>query len=139
METTCGFFIINKDDIMLIVHPTNSSDSIWSIPKGRIDKGETELEAAYREVYEETNIDLHKYEGNIIPLGKDKYKHGRKTLCGFAFEYNGDFTEKLSCQSFVYNKFPEVDKYQWVTFKKAFELIHHTQQELLQQYIKIYR
>ena len=139
METTCGFFIINKDDKMLIVHPTNSSRKIWSIPKGRVDKGETELEAAYREVYEETNIDLYKYEGNIILLGKEQYKHRRKTLCGFVFKYDGEFNEKLSCQSLLSNKFPEVDKYKWVTFQEAFELIHHTQQELLQKYIKTYR
>ena len=139
MEITCGVFIINKDDKMLIVHPTHSNDSIWSIPKGRIDKGETELEAAYREVKEETNIDLRNYVGKVIPLGKETYKHGRKTLSGFVFEYNGTFKEKLSCQSFVSEKFPEVDRYKWVTFKKAFELIHHTQQELLQKYIKQYR
>ncbi len=142
MEITCGFFIINKNDKMLIVHPTKSPDSIWSIPKGRIDNNETELEAAYREVKEETNIDLLKYVGKVIPLGTEKYKHGRKTLSGVIFEYNGKFKEKLFCESMVHSvkgDFPEVDRYKWVTFKTAFELIHHTQQELLQKYIKKYR
>lgn len=139
MEITCGFFIINSDDKMLIVHPTNSSHTTWSIPKGRLDKGETEIEAAYREVKEETNIDLKKYVGRVIPLGKKKYKHGRKILSGFVFEYDGQIKDQLKCQSFVSERFPEVDGYKWVTFTKAFELIHHTQQELLQKYIKQYR
>ena len=58
------------------------------------------------------------------------------------FEYKGKFNEKLFCESMVtsvHGDFPEVDRYKWVTFKKAFELIHHTQQELLQKYIKKYR
>ena len=139
METTCGFFIIDENNKILIVHPTNAKDTIWSIPKGRLDNGETELEAAYREVNEETNIDLLNYEGKIIPLGRAKYKKRRKILCAFVFEYNGIFKEKLKCKTFVKRKFPEVDKYKWVTFKKAFELIHETQQILLQKYLKEYR
>lgn len=136
MDITCGFFIVNDEEKILIVHPTNSSDSIWSIPKGRLDAGETELEAAYREVREETNIDLTAYKGNVIKLGKRKYKHGKKTLSAFTFEYDGKFKEELKCESMVRGKFPEVDKYQWVSFQKAFELIHYTQQELLEKYIK---
>jgi len=112
---------------------------MWSIPKGRIDAGETELEAAYREVKEETNINLLDYIGRVIPLGICKYHHRRKKLCGFAFEYDGRFKDKLKCVTFVRDKFPEVDRYKWVSFKKAFQLIHYTQQELLQKYLEIYR
>ena len=139
MQLTCGIFIINSDEKVLIVHPTHAKNTMWSIPKGGIEKGETELEAAYREVYEETNIDLTKYSGKVIPLGKCKYKHGKKTLCGFAFEYDGKIKDKLKCHTYVRGKFPEVDKHKWVSFKKAFELIHDTQQELLQKYLKKYR
>jgi 8-oxo-dGTP pyrophosphatase MutT (NUDIX family) len=137
METTCGFFIVNKDNKILIVHPTGANENTWSIPKGRMDKGETELETAYREVEEETNIDLLQYEGRVIPLGKTKYRRRKKILCGFVFEYDGKIKTKLKCKTFVKNKFPEVDKYKWVSFKRAFELIHDTQQILLQKYLKL--
>ena len=140
METTCGFFIVNSDTKILIVPPTNAKDTVWSIPKGRVNKGETELQAAYREVREETNINLKKYTAtSIIALGTSKYKKRRKILSGFVFEYDGKFKEKLFCESMVKGKFPEVDRFQWVSFKKAFELIHHTQQELLEKYLKNHR
>jgi predicted NUDIX family NTP pyrophosphohydrolase len=136
MEITCGIFIINADNKMLLVHPTNSSETVWSIPKGRMDEGETEINTAYREVKEETNIDLLQYGGNLIPLGKAKYRKRSKTLCAFALEYNGYFHEQLKCHTWVNGIFPEVDKYKWVTFREAFSLIHETQQILLQKYLK---
>ena len=139
MQKTCGFFIINENDDILIVHPTYAKKDMWSIPKGRMDRGETELETAYRELKEETNINLLNYVGRIIPLGTCKYSHRKKVLCGFAFEYDGLITDKLKCNMLVKDKFPEVDKFKWVSFKKAFTLIHYTQQELLQKYLKLYR
>lgn len=139
MQTTCGFFIINDEDKVLIVHPTNAKNTVWSIPKGRMDKGESELETAYRELKEETSINLLKYVGRTIPLGLCNYKGRKKRLCGFAFEYDGKIKDKLKCETYVNGKFPEVDKFKWVSFKKAFELLHYTQQELLQKYLKNYR
>ena len=52
--TDCaGGIIINDKQEIAIVNQNNDS---WSLPKGHIDKGETILEAAIREIYEETGI-----------------------------------------------------------------------------------
>jgi len=58
-----GFVIVDVDrcpetakilDIKYLVLETHEGD--YDIPKGQIDKGETSLEAAYRELYEEASI-----------------------------------------------------------------------------------
>ena len=47
-----GIIINNKDEVVIV----NQNYDSWSLPKGHIDKGETIMEAAIREIYEETGI-----------------------------------------------------------------------------------
>lgn len=58
-EKSCGAIVYRKyhgnTEILLIRH-INSGH--WSFPKGHVEKGETELQTAHREVLEETNIDI---------------------------------------------------------------------------------
>jgi 8-oxo-dGTP pyrophosphatase MutT (NUDIX family) len=57
METlrtkSAGGVVINTDGDVLVVSQHGTS---WSLPKGHIDEGETALEAARREIYEESGI-----------------------------------------------------------------------------------
>ena len=53
-ETSCGAVIVNNGKV-LIVHQQNG---LSGFPKGHIEPGETELEAALREVKEETDLDI---------------------------------------------------------------------------------
>ena len=48
-----GGIIINQFNKIAIVNQNHDS---WSLPKGHIDKGETAIDAAIREIYEETGI-----------------------------------------------------------------------------------
>jgi 8-oxo-dGTP pyrophosphatase MutT (NUDIX family) len=51
---SCGFLIYRtqpRRSILLMRH-----DDRWDLPKGHVDPGETNLEAAYRELLEETGI-----------------------------------------------------------------------------------
>jgi len=50
---TAGGVVLNTKGEILIVAQRNN---VWSLPKGHIDEGETELEAAVREIYEESGI-----------------------------------------------------------------------------------
>ena len=47
---TCGIFLFNNRDELLIVHPTFHPDKIWSIPKGMKMYNEAPLQAAVREL-----------------------------------------------------------------------------------------
>jgi 8-oxo-dGTP pyrophosphatase MutT (NUDIX family) len=44
----------------------------WSFPKGHAKPGETEFEAAKRETYEETGLDLHQFD-RILQLATGTY------------------------------------------------------------------
>ena len=73
---TAGGVIINEFEEIVIVNQNHDS---WSLPKGHLEKGETLLEAAIREIYEETGLinislikDLGFYDRFRIGLdGKD--------------------------------------------------------------------
>lgn len=57
MKKSAGVIIILQDNRMLLIHPTNHKwTNSFSFPKGGIDKGEKRIDAAIRELREETSI-----------------------------------------------------------------------------------
>ncbi len=50
---TAGGVVLNKEGLVLVVSQNGNS---WSLPKGHIDEGENKLQAAIREIYEESGI-----------------------------------------------------------------------------------
>ena len=53
-EKCCGCIILNENKVLLVKH----NDGHWGFPKGHVEKDETELQTAIREVKEETNLDV---------------------------------------------------------------------------------
>ena len=54
-----GVILRNKDEVLLCKRsPKKSLPNTWSIPSGKIEYGESPGQAAIREFYEETNIEL---------------------------------------------------------------------------------
>ena len=51
---SAGGVVLNKDGNVLIVDQIGS----WSLPKGHIEQGEDALEAAKREIYEESGVEI---------------------------------------------------------------------------------
>lgn len=142
MEVTAGIFLITKSNKLLITHPTNSPDNVWSIPKGLVDKNESTFEAAKRELLEETGIDLNLNDiVDIRYYGKIKYPKRKKYLTGYVVEIGHDefLNKKLECNSMVHlpdKIFPENDDFKWVDFSEALKLIHVTQKKVLELYIE---
>lgn len=89
-----GVLIKHKDKVLLCKR--NKKESLpnqWSIPSGKIEKGETPLDTAFREFKEETDIDLPK---NINLIGLiNKYKNDGKTKRGLIFVYFLDSKKEL--------------------------------------------
>lgn len=55
--TDCvGVICFRGDDVLLIQRGTAPRKGEWSIPGGRIEEGESEAQAALRELYEETGV-----------------------------------------------------------------------------------
>lgn len=139
-----GIILVNKNNEILICHPTNHNWETWSIPKGRLDEGEGFLDAAIRETYEETNIDLSKA---IIfqELEPQKYVHGKKIIHPFFILESKnpmiDFNSfDLKCNSNVPEEqggFPEMDAYEWTDFTNAKKLVHYTQSAAIEEMERI--
>jgi ADP-ribose pyrophosphatase YjhB (NUDIX family) len=58
-ERYSGIIVKNKDKVLLCKRaPNKSLPNIWSIPSGHIEDGESPGQAAIREFFEETNIEI---------------------------------------------------------------------------------
>jgi len=57
-----GIVCIRGDNVLLIKRGKPPRMGQWSIPGGRIEKGESELQAAARELFEETSIRANKFQ-----------------------------------------------------------------------------
>lgn len=132
MIKTCGIYLVNDDYKVLICHPTNHPWNFWSIPKGLLDNNETELEAATRELLEETCIDLKSIDhSDPVRMPDVIYLNGKKTLVSFLVKVKNIPIESMRCDSWVGDKFPEVDEFRWVTLDEASELLHESQRNNL--------
>ena len=114
-DLSAGFIIFHKGSNKLLVsHPTgNPKDGkhSWDIPKGHVEKGEDPLEAALRELYEETGLEHVEdtFEIGRVPYRSDKALHLFSAYADFDI---GD----LHCDSTFTDSYgvekPEVDRYQ---------------------------
>jgi 8-oxo-dGTP pyrophosphatase MutT (NUDIX family) len=140
-----GIFLINKNMHLLICHPTNHKPNFWSIPKGKVDDGEYIKDAALRETYEETNIQLNAYFTSLIKLSPVTYSHKKKEIFPFVL-FESDCagldlsSVYIKCNSNVPEErggYPEMDAYKWVTLDEASNLLHETQVASLESIKKI--
>ena len=132
----------NKNLEFLLVHPggpfwKNKDEGAWSIPKGEFDDDEKPLEAAIRELKEETGIAL---KGDLIELTPIKQKSG-KLVYAFAKEHDLDpsqiksneFEMEWPPKSGKKKMFPEIDKAEWFDKKIAKEKIITAQLSLVEE------
>ncbi|MCL1859728.1 MAG: GrpB family protein [Oscillospiraceae bacterium] len=120
-EKSCGAVVYATDDdgIKFLLLKGSSSNSI-GFPKGHIEKGETEVETAIREIYEETslNVVLHSdfkesYEYTI-------YGYIHKKVTCFLAEFNISDKYKIRDSEILEQWLVPYDKaYELLTFNQA--------------------
>jgi predicted NUDIX family NTP pyrophosphohydrolase len=127
---------------VLLVHPggpfwKNRDAGAWSIPKGEHDEAEEPLDAAKRELAEETGL---RPEGAFVALDPVRQKSG-KLVRAWAVEGECDprairsntFSMEWPPRSGRTAEFPEVDRAEWFAVDEARRRILPAQAPLLDQ------
>jgi predicted NUDIX family NTP pyrophosphohydrolase len=126
---------------VLLVHPggpfwINKDVGAWSIPKGGMEEGEFALDAAKRELDEETGI---KTDGEFIELSS--VKQGNKIIYAWAFRLDTEVEFRTSNsfelewppRSGNLKVFPEIDKAEWFKLEEAKIKINKGQIPLIEE------
>ncbi|MGO4138061.1 RNA pyrophosphohydrolase [Rhizobium brockwellii] len=135
-----GVMILNRDGLVWAgrrISDGNSeydgSPQLWQMPQGGIDKGEDPLDAAYRELYEETGMktvtllaearDWINYDlpPALIGIGL-RGKFRGQTQRWFAFRFDGDDSE-IAINPPPGGHEPEFDAWEWKPMQQLPELI----------------
>ena len=117
---SAGGVVINKDGLVLVVNQKGLS---WSLPKGHIDEGESALDAAKREIYEESGVnqlqfisELGSYQRYKISLDGGDDMSEQKTITIFLFKTN---QIELKPQD------PENPEAKWIKVEDVVNLLTH--------------
>ncbi|MCK4571172.1 NUDIX domain-containing protein [Candidatus Bipolaricaulota bacterium] len=123
-ERAAGFVLfrtIHQDrQYLLLRHQT---DGHWAFPKGRLEPGESEVEAAIREIFEETNID------QLCPIP------GFRETSRYHFRRNGQRIAKTVAYYLAETTQSEVSlsmehtAFQWLGFEDAVAAITYAESQ----------
>jgi 8-oxo-dGTP pyrophosphatase MutT (NUDIX family) len=112
---SCGTLVVDAEGRLLLGHVTHTPK--WDIPKGMQDAGESTLDAAMRELREETGLAFA--PERYVELGRFEYRRD-KALHLYRVDAGAtlDTLAHLSCTSFFPHHItgkptPEMDAYRW--------------------------
>ncbi|ADJ55476.1 nudix hydrolase [Escherichia phage RB16] len=129
MERSAGILFLNNGSV-LMGHATETPH--WDIPKGHIEKGESPINAAIRECFEETGVVVEQHE--LLSLGLIDYT-SKKELVLFVYVGNNyPEAEKCVCAStFVKNgrTITEMDDFKYVPYSQIRDHARKTMGHLL--------
>jgi len=119
-EISAGGVVVRGGEVVVIVPTRRASDGtrVLGLPKGHIDPGETAVQAAAREVREETGIVAEP----VRELGEARYWYRRngqtigKSVSFYLFRYLGGDTDDHD---------DEVEEVRWIGLKEAQTALTH--------------
>ncbi|MGP0100158.1 MAG: NUDIX hydrolase [Solirubrobacteraceae bacterium] len=119
-EFSAGGVVVRGEEVVVIVPTRRAADGsrVLALPKGHVDPGETPIEAATREVREETGIVAEP----VCELGESRYWYRRdgrtigKSVAFFLFSYlDGDTADHDD----------EVEEVRWIGLRQARTALSH--------------
>lgn len=120
-EFSAGGVVVRGEEVVVIVPTRRAADGsrVLALPKGHVDPGETPIQAAEREVREETGIVAEP----VRELGETRYWYRRdgrtigKSVCFYLFSYIEGNSEDHD---------DEVEEVRWISLKDAREQLSHS-------------
>jgi 8-oxo-dGTP diphosphatase len=109
-----GGLVVRDDGRVAVVHRPRYDD--WSLPKGKLDDGESFEDGALREVEEETGV-RGRIVGELDPTTYLDRKGRRKLVRWYRMTVDGDPRE------FIPND--EIDELRWLTREEALDLVSY--------------
>jgi 8-oxo-dGTP pyrophosphatase MutT (NUDIX family) len=131
-EIVAGVAVVWNGHILL-VHPTNASwrNSALGIPKGHVEEGEEYIDAAVRELKEETGIEISTNDLNQDMLSVPMYKGKEIEKMLLYFELHINSPSEIGMDSLKINKnklqLTEIDWAGFVPIRDAYPLMHRNQ------------
>ncbi len=124
-----GIIVLNNKNKVFVARRIDNPKNFWQMPQGGVDKGESLLEAAYRELKEETNITnvklIKEIEGTLtyeLPahllgkIWKGKYK-GQKQKW-FLMRFLG-----LDSDINIKTENPEFVEWKWINLEEITNVV----------------
>jgi len=117
IAVSCGTLVLDAQGRLLLGHVTHTPR--WDIPKGLLDPGESTLEAAMRELREETGLVFD--AGRFVEIGRIDYRRDKALhLYRVALGETPCAPGSLVCTSFFAHHAtgrptPEMDGFRWAT------------------------
>ena len=147
LRSGVGIVVLNKHNKVFVAKRIDNPKNFWQMPQGGVDEGENFLNAAYRELEEETSIKkvdlIQELKGTItyeLPdrllgiIWKGKYR-GQKQKW-FLMRFNGEDNE-INIQT----KNPEFLDWKWIEIDQLTEVVVdfklHVYKEVKEQVKKI--
>ena len=117
--------MVRGEEVVVIVPTRRAADGsrVLALPKGHVDPGETAIEAATREVREETGIVAEPVKEPAEELGESRYWYRRdgrtigKRVAFYLFNYVEGSTEDHD---------DEVEEVRWMPLKEAETALSHS-------------
>ena len=129
LRSGVGIVVLNKQNKVFVARRIDNPKNFWQMPQGGVDEGENFLNAAYRELEEETSIKkvelIQELEGTItyeLPdrllgiIWKGKYR-GQKQKW-FLMRFNGEDNEIN-----IKTKNPEFLDWKWIKIDQLTEVV----------------
>jgi putative (di)nucleoside polyphosphate hydrolase len=129
LRSGVGIVVLNKDNKVFVAKRIDNNKNFWQMPQGGVDKGENYLNAAYRELEEETsikNVNLIKELDGLISydlpknllgiIWKGKYRGQEQKW--FVMRFLGHDSEIN-----IKTKNPEFCEWKWIELENITDLV----------------
>ena len=136
-----GIVLLNQNNEVFVAKRIDNPNNYWQMPQGGIDENEDYLDAATRELEEETSIknvklikELDGFQTYLLPqnllgiIWKGKYKGQKQTW--YLMKFLGPDSEIN-----IHQKHPEFNEWKWVSIDELPNLIVSFKKDLYQAVI----